>query len=76
MITTEDLKRIAKTGEKIKEGEYLISVFKDDEGWWCMSMYIPGVGGTGCGYSKRLTNKTLQQMVRNIYEHIERMKNI
>ena len=76
MITTEDLKRIAKNGEKLNEGEYTISVYKDNDGWWCLDMFILGKGGTGGAYSKRLTDKTLQQMVNSIYEHIEMMKKV
>ena len=75
MITIDVIKRIAKTGEKIQEGDYLVSVFKDD-GWWVMSMYIPGKGGFGTPFSKRLTEETLQKMVDAIYEHIERMKHV
>lgn len=75
MITKEDIKRIAKTGEEIQEGDYLISVFKDD-GWWVMSMYIPGKGGFGTPFSKRLTEETLQKMVDAIYDHIEQMRHL
>ena len=75
MITIEDIKRIAKTGEKLQEGDYLVSVFKDD-GWWVMSMYIPGKGGWGAPFAKKLTEETSQKMVDAIYEHIGRMKRL
>ena len=75
MITIEDIKRIAKTGEKLQEGDYLVSVFRDD-GWWVLSMYIPGKGGWGAPFARKLTEEPLQKMVDAIYEHIGRMKRL
>jgi len=80
MITIEDITRIAKTGEKIKEGDYIIEVLKHSEGWdaayWCLDMHKPGSGGVLSPFTRRLTEKTKQRMVDVIYENIERWKNL
>ncbi|MBO7734388.1 MAG: hypothetical protein J6S67_17620 [Methanobrevibacter sp.] len=72
MVTVEDIKRIAKTGEHLVFGNKEFWVYKNtdsyDVPYWCLSYFERGKGGWSSPFAQRLTSTVIQRMIKTIEE--------